>query len=101
MPARRGYIPGDLVALTALSSASAFGSLVVLALYLTHPTVVDRYDHPEFLALICLLLLFWLGRLIVLANRGVLDDDPVVFTLRDRTSWLTAISIGSIYFMAL
>ena len=98
---RRGYVPGDLGALTALSSASAIGSLVVLALYLHEPTVAHRYDHPEYLALICLLLLYWLGRLIVLANRGVLDDDPVAFALRDRTSWFMAVAIGSVYFIAL
>lgn len=98
---RRGYVPGDLTALTALSSASAIGSLVVLALYLHEPSVTDRYGDPEYLASICLLLLFWLGRLIILANRGVLDDDPVAFALRDRGSWFTAIAIGSVYVIAL
>lgn len=98
---RRGYFPADLTALTALSSASAVGSLLVLALYLHDPAVSARYDHPEYLASICLLLLFWLGRLIVLANRGVLDDDPVAFALRDRSSWIIATAIGTVYVLAL
>ena len=98
---RRGYVAGDLTALTALSCASGIGSIVVLALYLQEPTVAERYEQPEFLALICLLLLYWLGRLIILANRGEVDDDPVVFGLRDRTSWVIAAAIIAIFLTAL
>ena len=29
----------------------------------------------------------------LLANRGAVDDDPVVFAMQDRTSWLTGLGI--------
>jgi 4-hydroxybenzoate polyprenyltransferase len=31
-------------------------------------------------------LLYWLSRVIILAHRRAIDDDPIVFALRDRNS---------------
>jgi hypothetical protein len=36
------------------------------------------------------LLVYWCGRLWLLANRGEIDDDPILFTSRDRVSWIVA-----------
>jgi hypothetical protein len=30
--------------------------------------------------------MFWVSRVLILANRGQMNDDPVVFALRDRVS---------------
>ena len=35
---------------------------------------------------------YWLGRMTLLANRGAVDD-PMVFTMRDRASWLTGVGV--------
>ncbi len=86
----RGYRTEDSVVLLALGAAAAFASVVVLALYIQSPDVAARYDRPEMLGLVCPLLVYWLGRLLLLANRGIVDDDPVVFALRDRASWVVA-----------
>ena len=97
----RAYHAGDLPTMTALGAASAFASVVVLALYIQNPEVRELYAHPEFLWLICLLLIYWSGRMTLLANRGAVDDDPVVFAMRDRTSWLTGLSILAAFTAAL
>ena len=34
------------------------------------------------------------------AQRGLIDDDPVVFALRDRVSWLALGAIGAILLAA-
>ena len=39
-----------------------------------------------------LLPVYWLGRITLLANRGAVDDDPVVFAITDRTSWLVGLA---------
>ena len=88
----RAYLASDLSVMTALGAASAFASAVVLALYIRGPEVSERYARPEFLWLICLLLIYWLGRMTLLANRGAVDD-PMVFTMRDRASWLTGVGV--------
>ena len=96
-PAGRAYVVEDLPLLAALGAASSFATVVVLALYIQSPEVSVRYGSPERLWLLCPLLIYWLGRLTLLANRGVVDDDPVVFAIRDRTSWLTGIVILAVF----
>ena len=84
----RAYRAEDLAVLAALGAASSFAAVLVLTLYVSSPAVSELYARPEFLWLVGLLLLYWLGRTMLLANRGAVGDDPVVFALRDRTSWL-------------
>ena len=67
--------------------------MVVFALYVQSPEVSERYARPEFLWLICPLPVYWLGRMALLAHRGAVDADPVVFATRDRTSWLTGLAV--------
>jgi hypothetical protein len=38
---------------------------------------------------ICPLILDWCSRLWILAGRGELNEDPVVFAIRDRRSYIT------------
>ena len=97
----RAYFAGDLPAMSALGAASAFASVVVLALYVQSPEVRELYARPELLWLICPLLIHWSGRMTLLANRGAVDDDPVVFAMRDRTSWLTGLGILAVLTAAL
>ena len=99
--AGRAYRAADLPVMAALGAASAFASAVVFALYVRSPEVSERYARPEFLWLICLLLVYWLGRMILLANRGAVDDDPVVFAMRDRASWLTGAGVLAAFAAAL
>ena len=89
----RAWRAADLPVAAALGAASGVASVIVFALYIQSPEVSLRYDQPEFLWLICPLLIYWLGRMTLLANRGAVDHDPVEFTLKDRTSWLTGVGV--------
>ena len=84
-----------------LGAASVIGAVIVLALYLQSPEVATRYGQPLLLWLTCPVLLYWLGRLLVLADRGNVDDDPVVFAVRDRTSWLAGLLVVAIAVIAI
>ena len=90
--AGRAWTVEDLPVLTALGASSSFASAVVLALYIQSPETSELYARPEALWPICLLLVYWLGRMALLANRGSVDDDPVVFAITDRTSWLVGLA---------
>ena len=99
-PARgRAYRGEDLSAMTSLGSAAGFAAVVVLALYVQSPEVAPLYDSPHVLWLVCPLLAYWFGRITLLAHRGAVDDDPVVFALRDRPSWLVA-AVALVAFVA-
>ena len=84
-----------MASLTALGAASGFTSVVVLALYIQSDKVADLYGRPEALWLTCPLFLYWFGRAMVLANRGRVHDDPILFALRDRASWITVAGIAA------
>ena len=92
MPAGRTGAAGDLVVTTALGAAG-LASTVVLAMYLHSPEAGDAYTRPGLLWGVCPLLGYWLGRMALLANRGVIDRDPIVFALGDGRSRLTGLGI--------
>jgi 4-hydroxybenzoate polyprenyltransferase len=82
----RGYLVGDLEQIRAFGTASAYAAVVVFSLYISRPDVYALYRHPGRLWLIVPLMLYWLSRVWLLASRGELDEDPVVFAIRDRVS---------------
>jgi 4-hydroxybenzoate polyprenyltransferase len=84
--AGRGYVAADLPLISSLSAASGLLSVLVLALYLQSSEVHTIYSRSYLLWLMCPLLLYWLGRFAILANRGYIHDDPVVFAFTDRAS---------------
>ncbi len=89
MPRGRGYVVGDAPMLGSLGAASGYGAVLVLALYINSPEVRSLYATPEYLWLVCLLLLHWVSRVLMLAHRGEMHDDPIIFAVKDRTSLIT------------
>jgi 4-hydroxybenzoate polyprenyltransferase len=82
----RAYRVEDRELLTVFGVASAFCSVVILALYAHSPEVMALYGRPTTLLWLCPLILYWLSRMWLLAHRGTLNEDPVSFALRDRAS---------------
>lgn len=82
----RGYMVSDMGQIRSFGTASAYAAVVVFMLYIGRPDVVLLYRHPARLWLIVPLIIYWLNRVWLLASRGELDDDPVVFAIRDRMS---------------
>jgi 4-hydroxybenzoate polyprenyltransferase len=87
----RGYAPGDAGIVSILGCSSGYLAALVLALYVNSQDVVVLYRHPTLLLLICPLLLFWISRVWLLAHRGQVNQDPVVFAITDKTSYLIGI----------
>jgi 4-hydroxybenzoate polyprenyltransferase/phosphoserine phosphatase len=84
----RGYLAQDYEQLASLGAAAGQVSVLVLALYITSKEVTALYAHPERLWLLCPVMLYWVGRIWVLAHRGLVNEDPLVFALRDRVSYV-------------
>ena len=96
----RGYQISDVQLLGSLAGSSAYLSVVLLALYINSPEVHLLYQKPQLLWPICLVIVYWLTRIILLANRGQLDDDPIVFATCDTVSWCTVFAIGLFLYLA-
>jgi 4-hydroxybenzoate polyprenyltransferase/phosphoserine phosphatase len=98
--AGRGYLAADLNAIGALGTSSGFMCVLVLALYINSPQVTPLYHSPGFLWFLCPLLMYWISRVWVIAYRGEMHMDPVVFALRDRISYVMLAVAGIVLLVA-
>ncbi|HUC60560.1 MAG TPA: UbiA family prenyltransferase [Alphaproteobacteria bacterium] len=85
-PAGRGYQVRDLPVLESMAAASGYLAVLVFALYIASPQVVALYRAPDRLWLICVILLYWISRMLVMTRRGLMHDDPIVFAAKDKMS---------------
>jgi 4-hydroxybenzoate polyprenyltransferase len=97
----RGYLLSDIEQLRSFGTSSAYASIVIFALYINGHDVVALYHHPNRMWLITPLLILWVSRVWLLASRGELDEDPVVFALSDRMSLLLGVGVLLIAYSAL
>ncbi len=95
----RGYRKADLDIVAALAAASGFNAVTVFALYISSSTVHQLYSRPQFLWLVCPILLYWLARALMLAHRRHMDDDPIAFALGDKHSYV-ALGLIVVFFAA-
>jgi hypothetical protein len=63
----------------------------VFALYINSPDSLEIYSNPRILWLLCPVLLYWISRVWIIAHRGDMHDDPIVFAARDRVSRIVAL----------
>jgi 4-hydroxybenzoate polyprenyltransferase len=96
----RGYRVADLDMLSQLGVASAFSAVLVLALYVDGQGRMGLYRTPEFIWLVCPVVLYVIGRIWVLAKRRELPDDPVLFIIKDWRSLLMGAFVVAIIFAA-
>ncbi|TFU03182.1 UbiA family prenyltransferase [Polymorphobacter arshaanensis] len=92
----RGYRVSDLAVLQPMAAAAGYGAVLLSALYVSSSKVARLYEHPKWLWLICPFILYWISRVMVLSGRGELHDDPVLFAITDRLSWLTAAAVVAV-----
>jgi 4-hydroxybenzoate polyprenyltransferase len=97
---RRGYFSGDDVLILQMGVSSGFMAVLVMALYITSDTVTRLYSAPSLLWLVCPLILYWIGRIWLLARRGEVDDDPLMFAMKDWTTWVVALVGAGVLFAA-
>lgn len=95
-PSNRNYKIADLPIVASLAAAAGFNAVTVFALYASSPKVQTLYSRPQLLWLVCPLLMYWIARALMMAHRRLLDDDPIVFALKDRVSRITALTIAGV-----
>ena len=84
----RGYQQGDLAYLPMMGISAASMSTLVFALYIQSADIVALYRTPQWLWLVCVIELYWITRLWILALRGRVSEDPILFAARDKVSYL-------------
>ncbi|SDX58005.1 4-hydroxybenzoate polyprenyltransferase [Albimonas donghaensis] len=84
----RAYRADDLPVVTMMAIAAGYTAVLVLALYIYSPTVQRLYMSPLLLWGAPPILLYWSSRMVMIAHRGQMNDDPVLFAIRDPLSWI-------------
>ena len=84
--AGRGYCVDDLPVLQSLGIGGGYLSVLVLALYINSPAIAELYRRPKYVWTLCVLMLYWISRVWMRAHRGTMNEDPVVFALKDPIS---------------
>ncbi len=97
----RGYLLSDIEQLRSFGTSSAYASMVIFTLYINGRDVTALYHHPNRMWLITPLMILWISRVWLLASRGLLDEDPVIFALKDRMSLLLGLGVALVAYSAL
>lgn len=96
----RGYRVEDMIPVLIIGITLGYLSVFVMGLYINSPVVTEYYSNTKFIWFLLPLLTYWLGRLWILTHRGEMNEDPLIFAIKDRTSLLVLIVAGGILVVA-
>ena len=99
--AGRGYTFKDEGVINNISILSGCVSILVLIFYINSPQVLKLYSSPSIMWGICVIMLFWISRIIVIAKKGKIKDDPIVYAINDKISYLCLFLILSIIWLGI
>ena len=72
-----------------------------MTLYISNPETTRLYNHTTRLWLVVPVLLLWLSQVWMLASRGEMHDDPVVWAITSKRSLLMGLLMALVVWWAL
>ncbi|MEM9243844.1 MAG: UbiA family prenyltransferase [Pseudomonadota bacterium] len=96
----RGYHINHLDLIRTYGIASAYVSGLIFALYISSDKVKAFYSQPNFLYAMIVLIIYWLSRVWLKAEDGKVHDDPIVFAIKDKVTWMMVAFFIIIYTLA-
>ena len=97
----RGYNTDDLPIISQLGTAAGYITVLILALYINDAQTALLYQQPKYIWLACPLLLTWISYVWILAHRGQINDDPVIFAVTNRISLAIGVLIALVFWVAI
>jgi len=97
----REYNLFDLQLLQTMGIASGFISVIVFSLYLDSHDVALLYSNPKPMWIISFLFLFWNSRIWLKASHGQMTDDPIIYTVKDKLSYLILCFIAVVIYISI
>ena len=88
----RGYSIVDNNLIFSLGVSSGVIASFVLVLYTSSNQIQQYYSSPMILVSLAPLMLYWISRLWIFASRGIIKNDPVKFTLKDKHTYIVGIA---------
>ena len=97
----RGYHTDDLPAISLFGISGGYISVLVLVLYTHDLQAGTLYSNPDWLWFVAVAVLYWISRMWLLAFRGQMNEDPVLFAIHDRNSYIVSLFVALSLYLAL
>lgn len=97
----RGYLREDYPMIAILGVNCGCLAVLVLGLYVNSDTFHTLYSGAPIFWLLCPLLLYWLLRIWLMAGRRRLHEDPVIFAMKDRVTFIIGICGAIVFYLAM
>lgn len=97
----RDYHTADILTFTIFGITCGLMAILVFALYLNSSAALALYQYPQRLLLVFPFMLYWLCRIWLLATQGKVQDDPVLYSIRDKASYGISLIILLIFLWAM
>jgi len=95
------YHVDDLPAISLFGISSGYISVLVLVLYTHDLQAGTLYAQPDWLWFVAVAVLYWISRMWLLAFRGQMNEDPALFAIQDRNSYIVTLFIAFSLYLAL
>ena len=89
----RGYNVNHIKLITLISIISGYISIIVLVFYIKSNEVIKLYTNPDFLLGCCVILFYWISRIVYVTNKGFMHYDPIIYAFTDKQSYVCLILI--------
>jgi len=96
----RGYQISDKSFITNLSYFSALISILVICLYIESQQALALYNQSKILWFIPIILLYWVLETLFKVERGQIDEDPVKYALKSKTSYISLVGFIIIFLLS-
>lgn len=96
----RGYKISDKTFISNLSYFSGLISVLVTCLYIESQQALTLYKESRILWLIPIILLYWILETLFKLERGQIEDDPVKYALKSKTSYISLASLIIIFLVS-
>jgi 4-hydroxybenzoate polyprenyltransferase len=96
----RAYKEQDLPTINTLGIGSGLVSVLVFALYLDSDSLSGLYQNPMILWGAVPVLVFWISWVWIKSGRGEVDQDPIIFALKDKFSLVSGVLLLSLFMIS-
>jgi hypothetical protein len=83
-----------------LGVGAALSAIVVFGLFISAPETRERYATPELLWFVAIGLIYWIASLWIKTSRGEMNDDPLIYAIKDKSClfmsfWIIVAVLGA------
>ncbi len=96
----RGYKISDKLNLAKMGVTFGFLSCLILLFYIQDQKIFELYKEPKIMWLFIPCIFFWISYVWFKASKGKVNDDPIIFAIKDKISILIGVICLLIYFFA-